>query len=140
MRQAEAPRATTAPVPIPLRLVSPSTQPPAAQPEVSNLHTVTERLAQAIAEVLAGARPAAQLATVATAEVVALLHRNAGRLGVRTGVRSPRPIVCSVHVSQPVAGVAEVCAVIDTGPRRRAIALRLENTEGRWRCTDVQVG
>jgi hypothetical protein len=45
-----------------------------------------------------------------------------------------------VHRSQPRAGVAEVCAVIDTSPRRRAIALRLEETEGRWRCTEVQVG
>jgi hypothetical protein len=45
-----------------------------------------------------------------------------------------------VHVSEPADGVAEACAVVDTGPRRRAIALRLEGLDGRWRCTQLQFG
>jgi hypothetical protein len=101
---------------------------------------LTRRLAQAIAEVLAGARPAAQLTEVATQEVVRLLRRSTGRLDVRPGVLQQRPVVGSVHVSEPCHGVAEACAVINTGARRRAIALRLEHSHGQWRCTALHVG
>jgi hypothetical protein len=93
-----------------------------------------------MAEVLAGARPPGQLAGVATLEVLALLERNAGRLGARPGARAQRPVVGSVHVSEPRDGVAEACAVVDTGPRKRAIALRLEGIDGQWRCTALQIG
>jgi Family of unknown function (DUF6459) len=100
----------------------------------------TARLAQAIAEVLAGARPAGQLSHVATLDVLQLLERGAGRLGSRPGAPAQRPIVGSVHVSEPRDGVAEACAVVDTGPRMRALALRLEGVNGQWRCTALQIG
>jgi hypothetical protein len=48
--------------------------------------------------------------------------------------------VGSLHISEPRDGVAEVCAVVDTGVRKRAIALRLEGIDGQWRCTALQVG
>jgi hypothetical protein len=48
--------------------------------------------------------------------------------------------VSSVHVSRPSGGVAEACAVVDTGERRRAVAIRLEIRAGAWLCTDLQVG
>ena len=116
-------------------------------------------LAQAIAEVLVGARPPQQLADVATLEVLAQLERNAGRLAPRTGGRlppqgvriPPRPRVVSLRLCEPRRGALEVAAVIDTGDRRRAMALRLEaarypgilRTESapvRWRCAVVRVG
>jgi hypothetical protein len=100
----------------------------------------TERLAQAVAEVLAGARHAGQLCDVATLDVLRLLQRGAGRLGARPGAPSQRPIVGSVHISEPCAGVVEACAVIDTGVRVRALALRLEAVDDRWRCTALHVG
>jgi Family of unknown function (DUF6459) len=100
----------------------------------------TARLAQAIAEVLAGARPPGQLSRAATLDVLQLLERAAGRLGGRPGRPVPRPVVSSVHVSEPRDGVAEACAVIDTGPRKRAMALRLEGVNGEWRCTALHVG
>ena len=40
----------------------------------------------------------------------------------------------SVHVCEPADGVAEVCAVVFTGARYRAIAARLEGLDGHWRC------
>jgi Family of unknown function (DUF6459) len=100
----------------------------------------TERLAQAIVEVLAGARPAGQLTGVATLEVLRLLARGAGRLGARPGVLPQRPIVGSVRVTEPCDGVVEACAVINTGSRKRALALRLEGIDGQWRCTAMHVG
>jgi hypothetical protein len=34
-------------------------------------------------------------------------------------------------------GVAEVSVVIDDGRRARALAMRLEGSDGRWRCTEL---
>jgi hypothetical protein len=90
--------------------------------------------------VLAGARPAHQLADVASLEVLHLVERNAGRLGGRRCGRPTQPRVASVHVSEPRPGVVEACAVVDTGPRRRALAYRVELCRGQWRCTAVHIG
>jgi hypothetical protein len=99
------------------------------------------RLAQALVEVLAGVRSAAQLSRYATLEILQDLERATGRLGVRVGnAPARRPTVASVHVCLPNSRVAEACAVIDTGARRRALALRLEGVDGRWRCTALQIG
>jgi hypothetical protein len=99
-----------------------------------------ERLAQAIVEVLAGARPAGQLTGLATLDVLRLLARGAGHFGARQGAPPQRPIVGSVHISEPCDGVVEACAVINTHARAQAIALRLEGIDGRWRCTAINLG
>jgi hypothetical protein len=132
---------------VPLRLVPPADGSPAdpdgrltRRDALPDPRAWTQRLAQAIAEVLAGARPATQLSRVATLEVLRLLERNSGRLGARSGSPTRHPVVSSVHVSEPRDGVAEVCAVVDTGARRRALAMRLEGVDGRWRCTALHVG
>lgn len=130
---------------VPLRLVPPAggvavTTEPTKRDLLPDPRPWTLRLAQAIAEVLAGARPAGQLSRVATLEVLQLLERGAGRLGARPGARPQRPIVGSVHLSEPRDGVAEACAVVDTGPRKRALALRLKGIDGQWRCTALQIG
>jgi hypothetical protein len=93
-----------------------------------------------MAEVLAGARPAGQLSEVATLDVLRLLARGAGRLGARSSGLPQRPIVKSVRVSEPCDGIIEACAVINTGDRIRALALRLEGIDGRWRCTAMRLG
>jgi hypothetical protein len=102
--------------------------------------TLARQLAQVIAEVLVGARPARQLDDLTAPEVIRLLCRNAGRLAARPGLIPVRPIVDSVHLRQPRADVAEACAVVDLGVRKRAIAIRLESTDGRWRCTALHIG
>jgi hypothetical protein len=43
--------------------------------------------------------------------------------------------VSSTHVFEPADGVVEATAVVVGGPRARAVALRLEGWDGRWRCT-----
>jgi Family of unknown function (DUF6459) len=105
----------------------------------------TIRLAQAVAEVLAGARSAVQLADLITLDVRRLLERSAGRFGaIRRGdpprVPPPRPLVASVHVTEPAERVIEACAVITTGPRARVVAFRLEAAGATWRCTAVHIG
>ncbi|HVS68044.1 MAG TPA: Rv3235 family protein [Mycobacteriales bacterium] len=133
---------------LPLRLVPPArADEPASQANAAAMIPSPRRFAapfaQGVAEVLMGVRPPQQLAQVTTLDVLGQLERNCGRLAPRTTLRSvarPRPRVSSVRVCEPVAGVAEVCAVIDTGVRRRAIALRLELRSGHWQCTVLRVG
>jgi hypothetical protein len=132
-------------VSIPLRLVPPAggisvTSEPTRRDLLPDPRPWTARLAQAIAEVLAGARPPAQLSKVATLEVMQLLERGAGRLGATPGAPVQRPIVGSVHLSEPRDGIAEACAVVDTGIRKRALAMRLEGISGQWQCTALHVG
>jgi hypothetical protein len=127
------------PTPVPLRLVPPAVG-PAPGGELPDPRGWAGRLAQAIVEVLAGSRPPAQLSSHASLSVVQQLERASAvalRAGPRTGIRSP--LIQSVHVCQPRPGVAEAAAVIDTGPRRRALALRLEVRGGRWQCTALQL-
>lgn len=140
--------------PVALRLVPPASidddfgPQPTPRADLPDPRPMTRRLTQAIVEILAGARPAGQLARYTTFDVLEHLERSTGRLGQAgperlhsAGRGAPmRPVVASVHVSEPADGVAEVCAVVDTGPRRRALALRLEGLDGRWRCTELQFG
>jgi hypothetical protein len=108
-------------------------------------------LAQAIAEVLMGGRAPQQLSEIATLDVLAFLERNSGRLRPRGARVPPRPRVTSLRLCEPRRGVLEIAAVIDTGGRSRAMALRLqvgrqsafysaEQGPLRWRCTVVRVG
>jgi hypothetical protein len=133
---------------VPLRLVPPAVpqQPATTLPDPG---AWTARVGQAIVEVLTGDRSASQLSPYATLDVLEQLERAAGRLlhsrtqwQRRCGQRQPprRPTLSSVQVCRVSAGVAEVAAVIDTGVRFRALALRLEERDGRWRATVLQVG
>jgi hypothetical protein len=50
-----------------------------------------------------------------------------------------RANIRSVRVTQPTDGVTELCATLDVGRRVRAVAMRLEEHRGRWRCTRLQL-
>jgi hypothetical protein len=100
------------------------------------------RLVQAVVEAMAGVRPVAQLIRWTTTEVYDGIQNRAIRAMHERRGPTPRrlaEVVRSVHVSEPVDGVAEVCAIVQQGPRCRAIALRLEGADGRWRCTALQL-
>jgi hypothetical protein len=97
-------------------------------------------IAQAIIEVMSGARPAPQLLRWTTPEVYAVVARRAS-VSTRRGLpRSRRATVRSVRVCEPADGVAEACAVVIDGTRVRALALRLVGLDGRWRVEALQVG
>lgn len=100
-------------------------------------------LVQAIVEVLGGSRPSAQLARWLAADVYAGLQRRAGLAARLRRGAAPTPchaVVRRVRVCQPRDGVVEACAVIIESERVRAVALRLEGLDGRWRATAVEVG
>ena len=125
------------PTAVPLRLVPPAVAAPLG--DLPDPRTWARRLAQAIVEVLAGSRSPAQLSAHASLPVAQQLERASAVAlrRARTGTRSP--VVQSVQVCQPQPHVAEAAAVIDTGPRRRALALRIEARGGRCECTALQL-
>jgi Family of unknown function (DUF6459) len=97
------------------------------------------RLVIAIIELATGRRSPGQLAQHTSAGVHSGLVRDAGRIS-RLGTQQRPGTVHSVHAAEPAPGVAEVAAVIRVADRFRAIALRLEAREGRWRCVRLQIG
>jgi hypothetical protein len=84
------------------------------------------RFAQAIVEVLAGTRPARQLASHTTERVRA-------EIGIlsRSLAADQRPTIRRIVTSWPVARVVEMTVVLGFGPRSRALAMRLEYLPGR---------
>jgi hypothetical protein len=99
------------------------------------------RLLIGMIETAGGHRPLQQLAALLSPSVARGLgtdFESAARTGTRHWLH--RATVRSVRVTEPVAGVAELCATVETGRRVRAIALRLEAQHGRWRCTRLQLG
>lgn len=102
------------------------------------------RLTQALLEVLAGERPHTQLLPWTSDRVFRAVTR---RVTVAARMRStvvdltrrPRLQLGSIRVTEPAAGVAEVCAVVRRGDRCQAVALRLEAWRGRWRCTAFEL-
>jgi Family of unknown function (DUF6459) len=97
-------------------------------------------IAQAIVEVMVGARPAPQLLRWTTSEVYAVVAHRAYVSTRRGAVTARRATVRSVRVCEPADGVAEACAVVVDGTRVRALAMRLVGLDGRWRVEALQVG
>jgi hypothetical protein len=98
------------------------------------------RLVQAVVEVLAGERPAAQLVRWTSADVYDALRAGTDTAPGTSRREPSRPLVRSVHVAEPVDGVAEVAALVRRGTRATAVALRLEGIDGRWQCTAIELG
>jgi len=120
-----------------------------ADDELADPTATCAALAGAVVEVLSGHRPAAQLVRWTTLEVHEGLVRRAAlaarlrrsRAGSRAPARAGRPaVVRRVRVCRPAEGVVEASAVVVDGERVRAVAVRLEGWDRRWRATAVEVG
>lgn len=115
-----------------------------SEPSGEEVHTWAARFAQAVVEVLGGDRPVSQLLRWTSRRVYRDLDRRAHLLArtapVSERMRTVRPQIRSVHVSQPTPACAEVSVHVRYGQRSRAIAARLEHREGRWTCTVLQLG
>ena len=156
-RAAAEPRLSTS---SPLRLVQGS----AAQADRTDTHSVappplraadeereicaiSRSTVQAAIEVLAGTRPAQQLARRLDERCLAALqHRAALTRRVPCGA-SPtagrlhrNPSVRSVRACQVSADVYEASAVVAEDLRVRAVALRLERSRLAWRVTVLEIG
>lgn len=120
---------------------------PVWRPRPARPHGLTDpeawgrRLLIGMIETAAGRRPLHQLAAMFSPSVsrgIGADFERAASSGAphwlhRAGLRS-------VRAAEPTEGVAELCATVETGRRVRAVAMRLEEHHGRWRCTRLQLG
>ena len=127
---------------VPLRLVDDdeAAQLPAAAAVdpagLPSVRPIARALVQGLLEVLAGVRPVSQLRRITSAELYDQLEAQVQGQPQATGRRPGTGAVRSLHVQERGA-VAEVCARVDRHGRAAALALRLEASDGSWRCTEV---
>lgn len=153
------------PAPTALRALAPAGAPPDAPPggppaapatagpelqlvdQDREVRTICRSTVQAAVEVLAGTRPAQQLARRLDERCLAALqHRAALTRRVASGT-SPtagrlhrNPSVRSVHACRVSDDVYEASAVVADELRVRAVALRLERSRQVWRVTVLEIG
>lgn len=114
---------------------SPSSALPDPEPFLRNL-------TRGVLEVFAGVRDAEQLARWLTEDAYrALLVRSnlAARARSARGVAAARPThsIVSVRWSSPADGIVEGVVIASAPARTRAIAMRLEGLDRRWRATSL---
>jgi hypothetical protein len=112
---------------------------PTARADLPDLAGFSRRFAIAVIEVATGRRSASQLSRHTAPAVQAGLAKDAGRIS-RLGTTARPATIHSVHLAEPTDGVAEVAVVVRVGDRFRAIAMRFEGLDGRWRCVRLQIG
>ena len=140
LRTLGAPRRPEPPVPL-----APGAPPPGDAGDLPDPVRWARQFVQAAVEVAVGLRPAAQLVRWTDEEVYARLARRCdvatrARLAGRLRVPPGRTRVRSVRTSEVARGVVEASAVVSDGSRARAVALRLEGHDGRWRVTVLELG
>lgn len=116
---------------------------PTSTASLPDVQQTCTQLVQAVVEVLSGVRPVSQLIRWMTPEVYNSLARRAAlsaRLGHHPAGAGRRAVVRRVHICAPADGVAEASAVVVDRGRVRAVAVRLEGLDGRWRATALEVG
>ncbi|MDT4996979.1 MAG: hypothetical protein QOD45_1047 [Pseudonocardiales bacterium] len=131
--------------PLPFQAPPPHWDRPAAPVHVSarlpDPRRWTRHLLTGIFETAAGRRPLQQLAAMLSPSVAYGLGADFEKAAqARRRHWSHAARVRSVRATQPADGVAEICATIQVGDRVRAVALRVEEHRGRWRCTRLQLG
>lgn len=130
------------PVPAEERWAAPQ---PTSSRGLPDPQTTCTALVQAVIEVLAGTRQVGQLVRWLSADVYVALQR---RAALHARVRHPRagtaqvrrPVVTGVRTCCPADGVVEASAVVLDRGRVRAVAVRLEGLDGRWRATALEIG
>jgi hypothetical protein len=107
----------------------------ARSPALDPGEVLARQFAVFLVECLAGIRPARQLTPWLSKRGSVHLHR---LMPLFADGHQPR--VLRVLSARPAPDVIEMTMVVVTGPRTRALAVRLERAEDpqRWRCTDIE--
>lgn len=103
---------------------------------------LVRNLTRGILEVFAGVREVDQLARWITEDAYRkLVTRSnlASRARSARGIPARRPVhtILSVRHQAPADGVIEATVVVQGPARTRAVAMRLEGMDGRWRATSL---
>ncbi len=117
---------------------------PTPRVELPDPEPLLRSLTQGVLEVLAGVREVDQLARWfsedAYRSLVARSNLSARARSAR-GVPPARPIfeIRSLRVTEPVDGKVEAVVVVAGPGRTRAVAIRLEGLDRRWRATSLAI-
>ena len=101
-------------------------------------------LATAVVEVMAGVRNINQLGSLLSEDVYLRLRDRSIRVAqarAQTGepTRAPQLRVSDLHVEHPRDGVVESVVLVHSPSRTRAVSIRLEGVNRRWRAQSVSV-
>ena len=105
---------------------------------------LVENLARSVIEILAGAREIEQIARWMTEAVYHHLLRRVvlasrGRAARRAPAGRPVYSVGAMRLTYPADGVVEATVLVHGRVRTRAVAMRLEGLDSRWRATALHV-
>ncbi len=117
---------------------------PNTRSELPDPEPLLINLTRCVIEVLAGARELDQLARWVTDDVYKHLLKRvvlSARARAVKGQRAQRPSFSIGHISisEPRDGVIEAVVIVHTKVRARAVAIRLEGLDHRWRASAVHV-
>ena len=117
---------------------------PARRSELPDPEPLLRNLTHCIIEVLAGARDLDQLARWVTDDVYRNLSKRvvlAARARRVKGQAPRRPAftIGNVLTCEPADGILEAVVMVHQRPRSRAVAIRLEGLDQRWRASAISV-
>ena len=104
--------------------------------------TFLRNISRGVLEIFAGVREVDQLARWLTEDAYRKLVTRANlaaRARSARGIPAKRPVhqIVSVRHSSPADGIVEGVGIVRGPARTRAVALRLEGMDGRWRTTSL---
>ena len=119
-------------------------QQPASTSALPDPQPLLENLTRCVIEVIAGARDLEQLARWVTDDVYRHLLKRvviSTRARRARGQRATRPAfsIGSTSICEPRDGVVEAVIIVNGRARTRAVAIRLEGLDSRWRATAITV-
>jgi hypothetical protein len=117
---------------------------PASTATLPDPQPLLENLTRCVIEVLAGARDLEQLARWVSDDVYRHLLKRvvlSSRARQAKGQKATRPsfAIGSTSVCEPRDGVVEAVVIVRNRVRTRAVAIRLEGLDSRWRATAIHV-
>lgn len=117
---------------------------PATRSELPDPVPLLTNLAHCVIEAYAGARDLEQLARWVTDDVYRNLEKRvvlASRARRARGVAAQRPVfsIGNIHMYEPIDGAVEAVVMVHQRHRSRALAIRLEGMDSRWRASALNV-
>jgi len=117
---------------------------PASRAALPNPEPLLENLTRCVIEILAGARDLEQIARWVDDEVYRHLLKRVvlstrARHAKGQAARAPNFAIGPMSICEPRDGVVEAVVIVIGKARTRAVALRLEGFDTRWRATAINV-
>ena len=119
-------------------------QQPTPRSSLPSPEPLIENLTRCVIEILAGARDLEQIARWVSDDVYRHLLKRvvlSTRARQAKGARVKRPLfsIGSLSMCEPKDGVVEAVVIVHGRARTRAVAIRLEGLDHRWRATAINV-